>query len=84
DNWRAFVKFQIDRARHYYGRSVKGIKLITDVGSRFVVCAMGEIYGGILGVIERNDYDVFSERAHVKGREKAMTALRILFRRQYV
>lgn len=84
ENWTRLLKFQIKRARAYYASSLHGIKLISDLGSRFVVLAMREIYGAILRVIERNDYDVFSQRAHVKGKEKAMMALRILLGRQYV
>ena len=84
DNWSSLLKFQIGRAQTYYESSVQGIKLITGLGSRFVVYAMKEIYGGILGAIERNDYDVFSQRAHVKGREKAVMALKILLQRPYV
>lgn len=59
------LKFQIVRARSYYKLSENGINMINDLRSRFVVCAMKNIYAGILNSIENNKYDIFSRRAHV-------------------
>lgn len=65
ENFKSLLKFQIRRARDFYKSSEKGIKLIPDKKSRFVILNMKEIYSGILDSIEKNDYDVFSARAHV-------------------
>lgn len=81
---RALLIYQIERARQYYAGSVAGIKMISSRSARFVVYAMKEIYGAILEVVERNGYDVFHERAHVSGKEKARRAWRILWRGQYI
>lgn len=36
-----------------------------DADGRFAIGAAAELYRGILHQIERNGYDVFSQRAHV-------------------
>ena len=64
DNWRALMKFQIQRARKYYQQAESGISLLSpDV--RWPVWAALLLYQQILDSIERNDYDVFTRRAYV-------------------
>ena len=64
DNWRALMKFQIQRARKYYQQAESGIsRLSPDV--RWPVWAALLLYQQILDSIERNDYDVFTRRAYV-------------------
>ena len=64
ERWKAIMAFQIKRARQYYQDAEKGIKyLIRD--SRLPVWASLMLYQGILGAIERNNYDVFNKRAFV-------------------
>jgi phytoene synthase len=63
--FRAFMRFQIDRARGYYAAAQPGIVTLPGDGTRFAVRLMRTIYGGILDEIERADYDVFSRRARV-------------------
>ena len=64
DNWRALMKFQIQRARKYYQQAESGISLLSpDV--RWPVWAALLLYQQILDSIERNDYDVFNYRAYV-------------------
>ncbi len=64
ERWKAMMTFQIKRARKYYQDAEKGIKyLIRD--SRLPVWASLMLYQGILGAIERNNYDVFNKRAFV-------------------
>ena len=41
--------------------------------SRLTVRVMGRLYGGILGAIERQGYDVFRARARVSTRRKLAT-----------
>lgn len=65
DNFKLFMRSQIDRARSYYKEGFLGIPLIEDKNSRLIANLMGRIYSGILDSIERADYDVFSKRHHV-------------------
>lgn len=62
--WRAFMQFQIVRARRLYEESFPGIGLLY-AGGRFAVAAAAELYRGILDDIAAHDYDVFTRRAHV-------------------
>lgn len=84
ENFTNLLKFQIARARDYYKKSSSGIRLISDLNSRFVVLAMKEIYAQILNSIERNNYDVFSKRAVVNSYDKVGIALKILIRGEYL
>lgn len=62
DKWRAFMKFQIQRARELYAESEKGIPFLERDG-QLAIGAASTFYQGILDAIEANDYDVFSKRA---------------------
>jgi phytoene synthase len=62
--WRAFMRFQIERNRQLYAESIPGIAMLERRG-RFSIGAAGELYRAILTDIEQHDYDVFSRRAHV-------------------
>lgn len=69
ENWRQLMQFQIERARGFYTQAEKGIcDLSRD--SRWPVWTALMLYQGILDVIERNEYDVFSQRAYVPKAEK--------------
>jgi len=62
DNWRQFMKFQIDRTRQLYEASWAGIKLLDREG-QLAVGAASVFYQGILDEIEKKDYNVFTRRA---------------------
>jgi phytoene synthase len=62
DRWRGFMRFQIGRTRALYQEAWPGIRMLDREG-RLAIAAAGALYQGILDVIERNDYDVFSQRA---------------------
>lgn len=64
DRWRAFMKFQIARARRIYEEAWPGIQML-HAGGRFAIAAAATFYRAILDDIEAHDYDVFSRRAHV-------------------
>jgi len=64
DDWRRFMRFQIERTRDLYADAWPGIPMLSPDG-QFAIAAASELYAGILGEIERLDYDVFSRRAHV-------------------
>jgi len=72
DRWRELMRFQIQRARKFYTQAESGIRgLCPD--SRWPVWAALMLYQGILDVIERNQYDVFSQRAYVPKPQKLLT-----------
>lgn len=64
DRWRAFMRFQLDRARAFYREAERGIAYLSHDG-RWPVWASLMLYSQILNVIEENDYDVFNRRAYV-------------------
>lgn len=62
DNWRQFMKFQIERTRQIYAESWAGVKMLEREG-QLAIGAASVFYQGILDEIEKNDYDVFTKRA---------------------
>ena len=62
DNWRQFMKFQIDRTRQLYAESWAGVKMLEREG-QLAIGAASVFYQGILDEIEKCDYDVFTRRA---------------------
>ena len=64
EQWRRFMRFQIERARQLYAEAMPGIKLL-DPDGRFAIAAAAELYSAILERIEANHYDVFHQRAYV-------------------
>ncbi len=69
ENFREMMKFQIARARDFYAKGEKGISLL-EKDSRFTVLLASRIYARILDEIERQNYDVFSRRAHTTMAQK--------------
>ena len=59
DNWRQFMKFQIDRTRQLYAESWAGVKMLEREG-QLAIGAASVFYQGILDEIEKRDYDVFT------------------------
>ena len=72
DRWRSLMRFQIDRARKFYIQADKGISYLA-ADARWPVWSASMLYEQILEVIERNDYDVFSQRAYVPQWKKLRT-----------
>jgi phytoene synthase len=64
-NFRALMRFQIERARRAYAEAELGIPDLIGASSRLTVRVMSALYGGILAAIEALDYDVFRARAFV-------------------
>ena len=64
DNWRALMRFQVERARAWFARSEAGVRWLAP-DARWPVWASLRLYRGILDVIEQHDYDVFNRRAFV-------------------
>jgi phytoene synthase len=69
--WKAFMAFQIARARDLYDEAMPGLALLKRRG-RVAVAAAAELYRAILDDIEDHNYDVFSRRAHISNRRKAL------------
>lgn len=67
--WRAFMRFQIDRARQLYAEAMPGIPLLGRDG-QFAIAAAALLYRDILTKIEENDYNVFDRRARTSALEK--------------
>lgn len=84
ENFKNMLQFMIDRARQYYLNSQEGIKFIGKARLRFVVICMKEMYSRILSEIERNNYDVFSSRAHASNLRKSRIILKILVKGKYL
>jgi phytoene synthase len=79
EQWRAFMRFQIARARALYAESLPGLALLERDG-RFAVAAAAELYGAILDDIEAHDYDVFRRRAQVSTSRKLIRLPAIAWR----
>jgi 15-cis-phytoene synthase len=75
--WRAFLAYEIERNRALYSFADTGIAMLPPRSARCVGTAR-VLYAQILDQIERNDYDVFSERARVPTPHKAATAARMM------
>jgi phytoene synthase len=69
DNWRQFMKFQIERTRQLYEESWPGVRMLQREG-QLAIGAASVFYQGILDEIEKNDYDVFSRRATLSAFDK--------------
>jgi phytoene synthase len=64
DNWRALMRFQVERARQWFARSEAGVRWLS-ADARWPVWTSLRLYRNILDVIERRGYDVFNDRAYV-------------------
>ena len=64
DNWRQFMKFQIERTRQIYAESWAGVKMLEREG-QLAIGAASVFYQGILDDIEKHDYNVFTRRANL-------------------
>ncbi|GAA3432934.1 phytoene/squalene synthase family protein [Kutzneria kofuensis] len=70
--FRELITFEIARARELYRRARAGVPLLHRTGRQTALAGM-QLYGGILGAIERADYDVLSRRVGVgAGRQLAI------------
>eukprot|EP00271_Cylindrocystis_brebissonii_P006956 TRINITY_DN19941_c0_g1_i1.p1 TRINITY_DN19941_c0_g1~~TRINITY_DN19941_c0_g1_i1.p1 ORF type:complete len:459 (-),score=55.54 TRINITY_DN19941_c0_g1_i1:1151-2527(-) len=82
DNWRAFMKFQIKRARHYFTLAEKGVSDLSEQ-SRWPVWASLSLYRQILESVEANDYDNFTKRAYVRKWKKLVSLPGAYFRAKF-
>mmetsp|Transcript_10334 Transcript_10334/g.24825 ORF Transcript_10334/g.24825 Transcript_10334/m.24825 type:complete len:430 (+) Transcript_10334:216-1505(+) len=71
DRWKAFMKFQIARAREVFAEAEAGVNCL-HADARWPVWSALDVYRNILDAIEENDYDNFSQRAYVPKMKKLM------------
>lgn len=64
DRWRAFMQFQIERARQIFADAEAGVNLL-DGEARWPVWTALVLYRQILDAIQANDYNNFTQRAYV-------------------
>jgi phytoene synthase len=80
DNFINFMKFQINRTRELFKEAEnEGVKHLNKSG-RLPVLLASRIYGEILHEIEKNNYDVFSQRARVSFIKKLFIAFVIIIK----
>ncbi len=77
--WRAFMEWQIARAREYFAAGDRVIDLFPQDGSRLTVRLMQQSYAGILRAIEAIDYDVFHQRAVVSDAQKLWILAKVMW-----
>lgn len=80
---RALLRFEIDRTRALYAQAEPGIALLHPT-SRDCIRTAFELYGGILGAVERADYQVLTQRVTVSGRRRLQVAVPRLLHAQSV
>lgn len=72
--WQAFMKYQIARSRTLYNLAEPGLRMLDrDAQCCATICSTG--YAGILGAIERRNYDSLGGRAHLGAARKAAVML---------
>jgi 15-cis-phytoene synthase len=76
-NFEELMRFQVERARHYYETAEALVPLLLGPG-RAVFLVMLRTYRGILEKIERTQYDVFSGRVRLSRWRKLWLVLQAL------
>lgn len=76
DEWRALMRFEIDRNRRLYREADAGLPALPPASRRCVATAR-VLYARILEQIEAADHDVFARRARVASPAKAVLAARM-------
>lgn len=79
--WVELCRFEMARIRALYREADEGIGLLPPSSARCIEAAR-VLYARILDVIERNGYDVFTQRARVPAAQKAAMVARVMARRR--
>lgn len=77
ESFQALMRFEVDRARRYYEGAWPLVPLLRPAG-RAVFLAMARTYRGLLDLIERRQYDVFTRRVRLSSWRKVLLALSAL------
>ncbi|BCW95029.1 MAG: phytoene/squalene synthase family protein [Fimbriimonadales bacterium] len=80
--WVALMRFQIERCRALYAEAEQGISLLPRE-AQYPVLLGGRLYARILYAIERNNYDVFRQRARTTHAEKLRLAAATYYEWRY-
>jgi phytoene synthase len=75
-NFVELMKFEIERARNYYAEAEKGISLL-EKDTRFTILLAARLYAKILDEIKKQNYNVFTKRAHTSKRQKIFSVPKI-------
>lgn len=76
ENFEKLMRFQVERARKYYVKGEMGIALL-EKDSRFTVLLASRIYAKILDEIEKQNYNIFTKRAHTTKSQKMFSIPKI-------
>lgn len=79
DKFKELINLQIQRARLLYNEAWQGLKYLNPIGALSIAIALG-IYENILNSVEKNNYDVFSQRAFVSLFQKVILLPSLLLR----
>jgi phytoene synthase len=74
------IAYEVGRAREHYALAAPGIPLLEPASQACMRTAF-QLYGGILQEVEAAGYDVFTRRATVPNRRRALVAARSLLTR---
>lgn len=74
ERFRRLMRFETERARHFYAKADELIPMLSREGRR-ILGAMIRIYRGLLDEIERRDFDVFSRRVSLSRFHKLRIAI---------
>lgn len=77
DDVRGLLAAEIDRTREIYRRAEPGIAMLAP-GARGCVRVAFQLYGDILGAVERADYQVFGPRIRVSRQRRVLIAGRTI------
>jgi 15-cis-phytoene synthase len=84
DRFKALMRYQMERAKERYKKSLIGIPSLKSRRSRIVVLLMKEMYEAILFAVEKRGFDVFSKRAYTTSFQKLWILIRVLVSRKYL
>ena len=73
---RMLLRAQVETARRYYRAGLCGLAELPP-DARFPIAVAAELYGRILDVVERRDFDVFAGRATIGRRSKLVGTARL-------
>ncbi len=80
ERFKRFMEFQIERAFALYAEGLALIPRVATWGGRLSFQFAADAYSEIMNKIRKNDYDVYSKRAHLSSLEKIMMVPRSLIR----
>lgn len=80
EKWISLLKFEIRRSRELYEKGISGISYLHKDGRRAVYAA-ALIYSNILNRIEKNGYDIFSERITISPFRKTVLLFKAICKR---